>query len=230
MQKGLATFQADRNAREDVSAVESTRFRAILLFGAPGTGKGTQGRLLGAMPEFFHCACGDVFRSLDIKSPLGRQFLDYSTRGQLVPDALTVKLWQKRLADHLAGSDFRPDRQFLVLDGIPRNNIQARMTEEFVDVSLVLHLHCTDLSVLEQRLGRRAFVDKRPDDHSVEVVRRRLAVFETESLGVLDYYPRSIIRTVDASAPPGEVLAAVLGHILEVNMVSPLQGGGSRQE
>jgi adenylate kinase len=190
------------------------RFRAILLFGAPGSGKGTQGRLLGATPGFFHCACGDVFRALDMQSPLGREFMDYSTRGELVPDQLTVSLWQQRLADHVKESAFQPDNQLLVLDGIPRNTNQARMMETFIDVALVIHLHCADSSVLEARLGRRAAEERRPDDHSAEIVRRRLAVFEAESLGVLDRYPRSLVKFVDASAPPGEVLAEILGHIL----------------
>jgi len=196
------------------SATPSMRFRAILLFGAPGSGKGTQGRLLGATPGFFHCACGDVFRALDMQSPLGREFMDYSTRGELVPDQLTVSLWQQRLADHVKESAFQPDNQLLVLDGIPRNTNQARMMETFIDVALVIHLHCADSSVLEARLGRRAAEERRPDDHSAEIVRRRLAVFEAESLGVLDRYPRSLVKFVDASAPPGEVLAEILGHIL----------------
>ena len=52
----------------------TTRYRTILLFGAPGSGKGTAGKALGAIPGFFHCACGDVFRTLDLSSPLGRVF------------------------------------------------------------------------------------------------------------------------------------------------------------
>lgn len=207
-----AIFETDGDTT--LVGAPQTRYRALLLFGAPGSGKGTQGRLLGATPGFFHCACGDVFRALDVQSPLGREFMDYSTRGELVPDELTVRLWQKRLADHVAASTFQPDNQWLVLDGIPRNRNQARMMETFIDVSLVIHLRCEDPSVLERRLGRRAAEDQRPDDTCIEVVRRRLTVFESESLGVLDCYPRTIVRTVDASAPPGDVLAEILGHIL----------------
>ncbi|MGH7972588.1 MAG: nucleoside monophosphate kinase, partial [Limisphaerales bacterium] len=61
-------------------------YRTILLFGAPGAGKGTQGKILGMVPHFFHCACGDVFRSLSADSSVGRTFLEYSGRGDLVPD------------------------------------------------------------------------------------------------------------------------------------------------
>lgn len=190
------------------------KFRAVLLFGAPGSGKGTQGRLLGATPGFFHCACGDVFRALDVQSSLGRAFIDYSTRGELVPDELTVHLWRKRLEEHVASSAFRPDHEWLVLDGIPRNVEQARMMKAFVDVSLVLHLRCDDPAVLESRLARRASEGSRPDDTCVEIVRRRMAVFESESLGVLDCYARPIVRSIDASGAPGSVFAEILGHVL----------------
>ena len=71
------------------------KYRSILLFGAPGAGKGTQGKVLGMIPHFFHCACGDVFRKLRADSPLGRVFIKYSSRGQLVPDNQTVKLWRQ---------------------------------------------------------------------------------------------------------------------------------------
>ena len=60
-------------------------YRTILLFGAPGSGKGTQGKILGTIPSFFHCACGDVFRNLRIDDPLGKVFVEYSSRGLLVP-------------------------------------------------------------------------------------------------------------------------------------------------
>ena len=53
----------------------SDRYKTILLFGAPGAGKGTQGKILGQIPGFYHLACGDVFRSLDTTSDLGRKFL-----------------------------------------------------------------------------------------------------------------------------------------------------------
>ena len=61
------------------------RYKCVLLFGAPGSGKGTQGKIIGTIPGFFHTACGDIFRSLDLSSDMGRIFWEYSSRGQLVP-------------------------------------------------------------------------------------------------------------------------------------------------
>ena len=71
------------------------KYRTILLFGAPGVGKGTQGKILGAIPNLYHCACGDVFRNLRADSPLGKLFIEYSGRGQLVPDEPTIELWRQ---------------------------------------------------------------------------------------------------------------------------------------
>ena len=57
----------------------SDRYKCILLVGAPGAGKGTQGKILGSIPGFYHLACGDVFRSLDLTSSLGKKFMEYSS-------------------------------------------------------------------------------------------------------------------------------------------------------
>src|SRR5947209_878312 len=101
------------------------KYRTILLFGAPGAGKGTQGKILGTIPHFFHCACGDVFRNLTIESPIGRTFIEYSSRGELVPDQPTVDLWRKSIEGMTQTGRFLPGQDTLVLDGIPRNVPQA---------------------------------------------------------------------------------------------------------
>ena len=69
------------------------RYRSILLLGPPGVGKGTQGKLLGSIPGFFHLATGEMFRGMDKDSTLGKEVVSYSPRGELVPDEVTVRLW-----------------------------------------------------------------------------------------------------------------------------------------
>ena len=56
---------------------EHSKYQTFLIFGAPGSGKGTQGRILGQTPRFYHCACGDVFRSLDTRTDIGQEFVQY---------------------------------------------------------------------------------------------------------------------------------------------------------
>src|ERR1044071_2198509 len=118
-------------------------YRTVLLFGAPGAGKGTQGKILGTIPNFFHCACGDVFRSLKTDSAIGQVFLEYSSRGELVPDEQTIELWREFINASTKTGRFRPDQDTLVLDGIPRNEHQAEMLKETIKVVGIFYLKCT---------------------------------------------------------------------------------------
>jgi len=110
------------------------RYITFLLMGAPGSGKGTQGKVLGTVPRFFHCACGEVFRSLDLRTPLGQKFIHYSSKGLLVPDDLTVELWHNKIEAQVLEGEFKPDIDALVLDGIPRNVNQAKLMEKLIEV------------------------------------------------------------------------------------------------
>ena len=89
------------------------KYRSILLFGAPGSGKGTQGAILGKRPSLVHLACGDVFRSLDRESELGKLFTKYTIGGGLVPDELTVELWRHTVRKMIAAGRFDLAKQTL---------------------------------------------------------------------------------------------------------------------
>ncbi len=191
------------------------RYRTILLFGAPGSGKGTMGKALAAVPGFAHVACGDVFRSLDFASPLGKVFLDYSSRGMLVPDDTAIALWHEYIDASVATHAFAPARDVLVLDGIPRNVTQARILEQYIDVRRVFHLVCSDENRMMERLRRRALKENRLDDASDEVIRRRWLVYEEESRPVLGFYPAALVQAVDALKTPIQVLHTVLGHLID---------------
>jgi len=190
------------------------KYKTYLIFGAPGSGKGTQGKTLGTVPRFFHCACGDVFRSLDTRTELGQAFLHYSSQGQLVPDELTVKLWQVRIADCVRAHSFKPEIHVLVLDGIPRNVRQAEIMSEMIDVKRVFHLSCPDRKALVTRLKKRALKDNRLDDANEEVIAKRLATYEAESRPLLEYYGERLIKTIDATQPPVAVLNEVIASIV----------------
>src|SRR6476661_362494 len=175
------------------------RYKAILLFGAPGSGKGTQGKILGAVPGFYHSACGDVFRSLDLTSEMGRIFWQYSSRGELVPDEFTVKLWRNYIAGMELINQFHPETEILVLDGIPRNKPQAELMDEIIDVVKVVYLVCSDMKKMVERLRRRALKENRFDDANDKVIQHRLEVYETETKPVLEHYPPDKIARIDAT-------------------------------
>jgi len=193
----------------------SMRYHTILLFGAPGAGKGTQGKILGTVPNFFHCACGDVFRSLKADSPIGRVFLEYSSRGQLVPDATTIELWHDFIDASTKANRFRPEHDTLVLDGIPRSVRQSEILKDTLDVVAIFYLRCTNQEALIQRLQRRALRENRLDDANLSVIRERQATYERETKPVLDFYNQKIVHQIDADQAPHKVLFDLLRHIVK---------------
>jgi adenylate kinase len=192
-----------------------TRYRTILFFGAPGSGKGTQGKILGKTPGFYHCACGDVFRSLDPASELGAEFLEYSSKGKLVPDEITVRLWHESIRKTVESGKFHPDRDYLILDGIPRNVSQAALMEDLIEVRRVFHLSCPDRDKLVARLKKRALRDNRLDDANEEVIRHRLATYDSESKPILEHYASVKRHDIDATMTPLEVLHGIILGLLD---------------
>ncbi len=188
------------------------KYRSILLFGAPGAGKGTQGKILGVIPNYFHCACGDVFRNLRADSPLGKIFIDYSGRGQLVPDEPTIELWRQFIENSTKIGRFHPGQDTLVLDGIPRNVRQAEILRDTLDVKAVFYLKSKDEDKLVERIQRRAIKENRLDDANLDVIRDRLRVYENETKPVLNFYGRKAVHQINADQPPAKVLADILQH------------------
>ncbi len=189
------------------------KYKTFLLFGAPGSGKGTQGKTLGSIPRFFHCPCGDVFRSIDTRTKVGQAFLEYSSKGQLVPDDVTVQLWKVAIDAAVDAHKFKPDIDTLVLDGIPRNMNQAKIMEEMISVEKVFHLSCPNRETLFTRLKKRALKDNRLDDANEQVIQRRLDIYESESKPVLDYYSEDCVTVVDAMQAPSKVLFDILASV-----------------
>ncbi|KAB2662259.1 MAG: nucleoside monophosphate kinase [Verrucomicrobia bacterium] len=193
-----------------------TRYRSVLLFGAPGSGKGTQGKILGTIPNFYHCACGDMFRNLTIDHDLGRIFIEYSSRGELVPDELTIRLWRDNIRYAEQSGRFARERDTLVLDGIPRNPHQAVMLAETLDVKALINLTCPDLSKMIERLQRRALRENRLDDANLDVIKKRLEIYERETKPVLDHYGSALVHTVDSTQSPMFVLRNILDILAQV--------------
>jgi adenylate kinase len=194
------------------------KYKTVLLFGAPGAGKGTQGKILSTIPNFFHCACGDVFRNLRIDNELGRIFIEFSSRGELVPDDATVRLWKQSIQGSQSLGQFNPDKDTLVLDGIPRNVNQARMLQDSLDVRAVFYLTCSDFNKLVERLQRRALRDNRLDDANLSVIRTRLETYELETKPVLDFYGPQLVHTIDSTQTPVNVLRDILRRIASLEL------------
>lgn len=194
----------------------SDRYQTVLLFGAPGAGKGTQGKILAQMPGFFHMSTGEMFRNMDMTSDIGKIFRTYMTRGELVPDDVVIKLWSSTIHAYTILRLFKPEQDLLILDGMPRNVAQARLMHKYIDVLKIVHLKCENKEDMFKRLATRAMRENRPDDAKEDVIRRRWAVYESETYPVLDCYDKNIVVDINAIGSPAIILAKILEAIAPV--------------
>lgn len=155
----------------------SSNGRRIIFFGAPGSGKGTQAEMLAKDLGLARISLGDILRD-EVKkaSPLGKEVEGYMQKGLLVPDELVRRVIQERIS---AGG--------FVLDGYPRNIDQARQLDAMLarlnkDIDAVIYLDI-DEATITRRLAKRA----RSDD-SLDVIKKRWQVFESEAKQILKFY------------------------------------------
>jgi adenylate kinase len=189
------------------------RYRAILLFGMPGSGKGTQGTVLDQLPGFVHISSGDLFRKLPVWGTLGREVVGYTSQGLLVPDDLTVRIYLRHIRILELQELLLPAEHILVLDGLPRNYEQARILESSLDVIQIFHLKINDMDRAILRLKSRALRENRPDDTSEEVIRRRIKVYHEQTSATLRAYDPSIIFDIDADQSPLAVHCDIVNRL-----------------
>jgi adenylate kinase len=192
------------------------KYRTVLLFGAPGSGKGTQGKILGTIPHYYHFSCGEVFRNMRPDSEIGRIFLEYSGKGQLVPDEHTIRLWRQTIDNAERVGRFNKEHDTMVLDGIPRNVHQAEMLNDTIDVRALFYLSCPDLNKLVARIQRRALSENRLDDANMEIIRQRLQTYDQTTKPVLEYYGKDLVHTIDSTQSPVNVLSDILQILAEL--------------
>jgi adenylate kinase len=201
----------------------STKYRAHLLFGMPGSGKGTQGAVLGQLPLLIHISMGDIFRKIPKHGRIGREIEQYTSQGRMVPDELTVRIFKRHLHMLEMQEVFLPERHTLILDGLPRSYVQAEMLDSVLDVVQIFHLQIKDTKLAMERLKTRALSENRLDDMNEEVIKRRLNTYYEETYKTLSFYPPEIIFEVDAGQCMIDVLRDIVNRLSEVKR-SPLQG------
>jgi adenylate kinase len=191
------------------SSPSPNKYHVVLVFGPPGSGKGTWGKILGMMPGFYHFSTGEMFRMLNVESDLGVRIMETIREGELVPDEITFDLWQQHLTNAVLIGQFHPPKDILVLDGFPRTPRQAEMLKSVAVVKVILQLDCQDREILVARLRKRAVLEGRHDDASEAVIRRRFEVYEREIESTLTHFPPDLIEYVDVSVPPVRILSAM---------------------
>jgi len=147
----------------------------LILFGPPGSGKGTQAELLVKQYGFLHISTGDMFRfELKNNTPLGQEAKTYMDRGDLVPDEVTIAMLRKRVEQN-------PGVTGIIFDGFPRTDPQAAALNELMEelgsqVDALILLDVNGDEVVRRILGRGA-TSGRADDLKEETIRTRYQNF-----------------------------------------------------
>jgi adenylate kinase len=195
------------------------KYRTILLFGMPGSGKGTQGAVLGQLPDLVHVSMGDVFRKIPKYGKFGQEIERYTSKGALVPDDLTVRIWERHVQILEWQELLLPGQHTLILDGVPRNYTQAERLDHVLDVIQIFHLHINDEVRAGERLKARALRENRLDDMNEEVIRRRLKTYYDETYKTLSFYPPELVFDVDAGQSPIDVLRDIICRMSDLQQL-----------
>lgn len=171
--------------------------QGILFVGPPGVGKGTQAELLANDKEHYvHFSTGEMFRTLDPNSEDGKIVHSIIDTGHLVPDEITVDLFEHKVTAMIKDGTFDPEKHLLILDGIPRNPHQAEMLHDFIDVIQIIYLTAKD-NVLTERLAERAKKENRPDDQDESIFKRRIRIYKEKTEKLIHSYDDRILTTID---------------------------------
>ena len=181
----------------------------LILLGAPGAGKGTQGVRLADHYGVAHVASGDILRANVAEgTPLGKRVAAFVAAGELVPDDLVLAVVGRAVGAAMETGGY-------LLDGFPRTLAQAEKAYELakegdITADAVLFLDVPDEVAIE-RLVDRSATSGRVDDASTDVIRHRLEVFHDQTYPLLDFYRQNDrLVTIDAGAAPDEVFASIL--------------------
>ena len=161
----------------------------LVLFGPPGSGKGTQSEKLIERYGLVHLSTGDLLRKeRKLRTPLGIEAQQFIDKGQLVPDEVVIGMISTALDENLGAKGF-------LFDGFPRTVAQAEALDKLLElkgseISLVLCLE-VDEEELIRRLVHRGKTSERSDDTDEAVQRKRQEVYKNETLPVAAYYGKS---------------------------------------
>ncbi len=184
----------------------------LILFGPPGSGKGTQSEKLIVKFGLKHLSTGDLLRSeIANATPLGLEAKNFMDKGQLVPDEVVIGMISSAL-------DQNPDSKGFLFDGFPRTSAQAEALDNLlelkgasIDVMLALNVSETELV---KRLVKRGETSGRSDDTDEQIIRARITEYHAKTTAVAEYYKRfDKVEMVAGEGSVDEIFAALSTEI-----------------
>lgn len=182
----------------------------IILFGPPGSGKGTQAELLAKHYGLYHISTGDLFRSeMQQETSLGLEARSYMARGVLVPDSVTIGMLRNAVDAHSGVTGF-------VFDGFPRTIAQAEALEALLrerntDITGLVALDVPDDEIID-RILLRGKTSGRPDDNDASVIRNRIQVYRDETAPIFGHF-EGRAQTVDGVGTIEDIFARLCSAI-----------------
>ena len=158
----------------------------LILFGPPGSGKGTQAANLVEHYGLLHISTGDLFRyEMGNDTPLGLKAKEYISKGELVPDEVTIGMLKNKV-------NSTPEAKGYIFDGFPRTIAQAEALDSFLEeknstIAVLVALDVDDDEIVK-RLLNRGLTSGRADDNDEGIIRNRIDVYNKETAQVYDYY------------------------------------------
>lgn len=183
----------------------------LILFGPPGSGKGTQAKKIADKYDFAHISTGEIFRSeMRNETPLGLKVKSIVEKGELVPDDVLAEIIEAGLAKN-------QDVEGIIFDGYPRTLRQADDLEGIMEkrndqVDLVLALEVDDEEIIK-RLLKRAELEGRKDD-TREVIENRIEIYNKQTQPLIDYYSKKgLYRSVNGIGSVEEIFGSICREI-----------------
>ena len=179
----------------------------LVIFGPPGSGKGTQSARIVKKYDLIHLSTGDMLREeMSNETPLGKEVSQYIDKGLLVPDEIVLKMLYQHIIEHLGAPGF-------IFDGFPRTIVQAealdkKLVGRGVPINLVISVEVEEKELFRRILGRGE--DSGRSDDSEDIVHQRLDVYKKQTMPLLDYYRnQGKIAAINGMCPVDEVFAKI---------------------
>ena len=184
----------------------------IVLFGAPGAGKGTQAELLASEHDLIHLSTGEILRKeIAADTDLGKLAQKFIDKGEFVSDEVVIDIIRAKIEQH-------PDAKGFIFDGFPRTTMQAEaldklMQEKGMRIVSMIALN-VESSELEKRLMKRGEISGRADDQSLDIIRNRIAIYHQKTEPIIDYYhTREKYHPIDGTGEIKDIFDRLCRHV-----------------